>query len=45
MNNQNEENEKNNAKSHSNIFSQFSYKELIFFKEEIYKSLREFEKK
>ena len=45
MNNQNEENEKNNSKSHSNIFSQFSYKELIFFKEEIYKSLREFEKK
>ena len=45
MNNQNEENENNNSKSNSNLFSQLSYKELIFFKEEIYKSLKEFEKK
>ena len=35
----------NTSKSNSNIFSQLSYKELIFFKEEIYKSLKEFEKK
>ena len=45
MNNKNEENEMNTSKSNSNIFSQLTYKELIFFKEEIYKSLREFEKK
>ena len=50
MNNENEEIEEieEYSKTHEKrkkSFSQISYKELIFFKEEIYKTIKEFEKK
>ena len=50
MNNENEEIEEieeysKTPEKRKKSFSQISYKELIFFKEEIYKTIKEFEKK
>ncbi len=50
MNNENEENEEieeysKTPEKRKKSFSQISYKELIFFKEEIYQTIKEFEKR